>query len=214
METKKCPNCSRPVEAAAKFCSECGAAMVKQSPEAAPKKLVKSSLKETLLVVGVVAAITIGYFVFSTKPLVPQPTNQPFSGHEGMGEMGAGMPNLPEDYEGLVAAGDHNMNQNNFAIAAECYKRALAIDGSSPDVRTDFGSCLYGMGLPDRALEEFRAVKENFPLHGVSRFNMGVVFYEQSNSDSARYYLAKYLELEPTGKAAEQARNYLNELGI
>ncbi len=215
METKDCPHCGRPVEPSVKFCSECGAAMDKQKTEAtATSKPAGSPLKEIILVVGVVAAITLGYFVFSTQPPVPQPSQQAFSGHEGMEEMGAGMPNLPEDYEGLVAAGDQYMNQNNFPIAAECYKRALVIDGNSPDVRSDFGSCLYGMGLADRALEEFRTVKNNFPLHSVSLFNMGVVFYGQTKSDSAKYYLSKYLELEPGGKAAEQATTYLKELGI
>jgi len=189
--------------------------MIRQQPErTVSSKAAGSPLKETILVVGVVAAITVGYFLFSTPQQVPLPSNQTFSGHEAMGEMGAAMPNLPEDYNGLIAIGDQYMNQNNFPVAAECYKRALTIDGSSPDVRTDFGSCLYGMGLIDRALEEFRTVKENFPLHGVSLFNMGVVFYGQNHADSAKYYFAKYLELEPSGKAAEQARTYLNELGI
>lgn len=198
----------------AKFCPECGtAAVTRPHADKSASKTAGSQLRDTLIVTGVVAVITIGYFVFSTSQPVPvAPTQIPF-GHGDMGGEGITMPALPDDYDGLVATGDQYMNQNNFPIAAECYKRALAIDGSSADVRSDFGSCLYGMGLVDRALEEFRTVKKNNPLHAVSLFNLGVVFYSKSISDSAKFYFTQYLELEPDGKAAEQARNFLNELG-
>lgn len=161
-----------------------------------------------------VVLITAGYFIFSKSQPVPQPTGQVPAGHEEVGPMGAGMPNLPEDFDGLVTAGDQYMNQNNFPVAAECYKRALAIDSSSPDIRSDFASCLYGMGLVERALEEFRTIKKNSPMHGVTLFNLGVVFLGQNKSDSAKFYFAKYLELEPNGQASEQARTYIKELGI
>ena len=215
MDTKVCPVCSKESEASARFCPECGGSFAVQkaaSAQAAKPKL--SPIQETLMVIGVVALISIGYFIFSKLQNVPQPQTQTPAGHENVGEMGAALPNLPEDFDGLVAAGDQYMNQNNFPVAAECYKRALAIDDSSADVRSDFASCLYGMGLVNRALDEFRIIKGKYPLHGVSLFNMGVVFFSQNNSDSAKFYFTKYLELEPDGKAAEQARNYLNELGI
>ena len=215
METKNCPGCSKAVNASAKFCPECGLALVKQNTESAVSpKLASSSWKEFLMVAGVVVAISIGYFVFSTSQKVPQPAGQIPVGHEDMDPMGAGMPKLPEDFEGLVATGNEYMNQNNYPIAAECYKRALAIDDSSPDIRSDFASCLYGMGLSDRALEEFRSIKEDNPLHAVTLFNLGVVFMGQSKPDSAKFYLGKYLELDPDGQAAEQARAYIKELGI
>ena len=215
METKTCPSCSKLIDVSAKFCPECGQALVKQITESAVSpKPPGSARNEFLMVAGVVVAISIGYFVFSSSQPVPQPTSQMPAGHEDVGPMGAGMPNLPEDYDGLVTAGDEYMNQNNFPIAAECYKRALALDGSSPDVRSDFASCLYGMGLAERALEEFRSIKKNSPLHGVTLFNLGVVFMGQNMPDSAKFYLTEYLELEPNGKAAQQARDYLKELGI
>jgi len=199
----------------AKFCSECGSALreeIKKSP--LKSKPAPPPFKETLMIVGVVAVITVGYFIFSKPQQVPVPPTQVADGHGEMGDMGVTMPALPDDYDGLVLTGDQYMNQNNFPIAAECYKRALAIDDSSPDVRSDFGSCLYGMGLIERALEEFRTVKKNNPLHSVSLFNLGVVFYTQNVTDSAKFYFTHYLELEPDGKAAEQAQTYLNELGI
>lgn len=217
METIECKVCNKQVDKAAKFCPECGAAFAVQGGTPAALKSKPAPLKEIAIVVGVVAVITFGYFLFSTPQPVPQPPNKgqfSMKGHEDIGEMGAALENLPADYNGLVTSGDQYMNQNNFPIAAECYKRALAIDSSSPDVRSDFASCLYGMGLVDRALEEFRGVRNDYPLHSVSLFNLGVVFYTQNESDSAKYYFTEYLELSPDGQAAQQAKDFLNELGI
>jgi tetratricopeptide (TPR) repeat protein len=215
MDKEKCPQCSADLPESAKFCPECGAAAsLETSANPAAMKKAVIPFRDTLIVTGVVAVITIGYFVFSNPQPKPVPQGQMPAGHGDMEGEGMVMPEIPADYDGLVAAGDQYMNQNNFPIAAECYKRALAIDGSSPDVRSDFGSCLYGMGLVDRALEEFRTVKKDYPLHSVSLFNIGVVFYSQNTPDSARFYFNKYLELDPSGKAAEQARNFLKELGV
>ena len=82
---------------------------------------------------------------------------------------------FPSDYEGLVRMGNEAMDAAQYAMAAEAYKRALAIDSSSLAVRTDFGACLHGMGLPQRALEELRKVIAADPAHVIANFNMGVV---------------------------------------
>ncbi len=213
MKTKKCSSCSKAVSVSAKFCPECGQAQVKEVSESSPKTGFR--WKEFGIVGGVVLAISVGFFVFtySKRQPVPEPTQMQGEVPTGHGDMGATLPEFPKDYVGLVATGDQFMNQNNFAIAAESYKRALLIDGSSPDVRSDFASCLFGMGLTDRAITEFRSIRKSNPLHAVTLFNMGVVFLGQEKLDSAKYYFAEYLEMEPTGKAAEQARNYMKQLG-
>jgi Tfp pilus assembly protein PilF len=105
------------------------------------------------------------------------------------------------------------MDHENFPVAAECYRRALALDGSSTDVRSDYGSCLHGMGLPQRAIDEFRKVLAQDPKHTICNFNLGVVFNEMKLTDSARYYWNKYLKMEPQGKAADAARQLLKEIG-
>jgi Tfp pilus assembly protein PilF len=105
------------------------------------------------------------------------------------------------------------MDHGNYPVAAEAYRRALAIDSTSADVRTDYGACLHGMGMPDRAIEEFKRVLANDPKHSIAHFNLGIVFYQSQKPDSARYYWKKYLEIDPNGNAADAARNYLKEVG-
>lgn len=121
--------------------------------------------------------------------------------------------NLPTDYPSLVQLGNELYDRQNFPMAAEVYRQALEIDGSSPDLRTDFGSCLHAMGLPHRALEEFRTVIGEHPEHAISRFNMGIVFHDLGQTDSARYYWEKYIAMDPGGTLAETAHKLLEELG-
>ena len=133
-----------------------------------------------------------------------EPVRQTVSDHpdvEGMGAMAAAFANLPTDYDGLVQMGNQTMDQGNYPMAAECYKRALAINGQSTDVRTDYGACLHGMGLADRAIAEFNKVLLEIPNHSVATYNLGIVYYNEKQYDSAKVYWNRYLELEPNGPA-------------
>jgi tetratricopeptide (TPR) repeat protein len=121
--------------------------------------------------------------------------------------------NLPTEYGPLVKAGNDFMDQQNFPLAAELYRRALAIDSTSPDVRTDFGACLHGMGLVHRAIEEFHRVISEHPEHGIANFNLGVVYFGNGENDSALYYLEKYVKGNPEGTPADMAREYLKQIG-
>ncbi len=118
---------------------------------------------------------------------------------------------FPQDYESLVAMGHQYMDAENYTIAAESYRRALAIE-DNVDIRVDFGTCLHGMGLSGRALEEFRKVLRMEPDHGIANFNMAVVSYAVGQPDSARAYAKRYLELEPNGRAAPTALQILEVL--
>ncbi len=130
----------------------------------------------------------------------------------GMNDAMNALANLPEDFETLVPMGNTFMDQGSFAVAAEIYKRALAIS-DVPDVRVNYGACLNAMGLPLRAIEEFQQARSSDPNHAIACFNLGIVYFSQQQQDSARTYFNKYLELDPAGQAAEVTRGYLHELG-
>ncbi|MDH4156445.1 MAG: tetratricopeptide repeat protein [candidate division Zixibacteria bacterium] len=218
MTNKKCPDCSAQVPVKAKFCPECGASLTSGKNGAGNSKQVQTGRKtvrrDTLVILALIVLVPAGYFIFKKPDAAPVNPTQTQSPHgEGNVEgMTAGLGDLPTDYKGLVATGNQLMDQANYPIAAECYKRALAIDGSSPDVRVDLGACLFGMGLPQRALEELRIVFEKTPGHSICNFNLGIVHFGLNQKDSARVYWSRYLELEPDGRAAETARAYLQEL--
>ncbi len=237
MDQEVCPKCRKPVLTGAKFCPECGASLVSpkspvaESSAAPPRK--STAVRDTLIIVGVLAVVTAAYFIFKEQPEAPLPapptgnsqsqsvSAEPKSASpqaQPAGDMMGGMTmasldSLPKDYNKLVQMGNGFMDQHQFAVAAECYKRALAISDESQDVRVDYGACLHGMGLPDRAIEEFRKVLAKSPKHPIATFNMGVVFGDKQMKDSVVAYMKKYLAIDPNGQAAASARQILKENG-
>ena len=168
------------------------------------------SRRDTFIILSVLIIFAAGYFIVKLSSQdTPQtgPANQADMA-TAMGDMGE----FPEDYEALVTLGNDFMDRFNYPMAAESYRRALAIDGSSLDVVTDYGACLHGMGLVERAKNEFARVLVNKPDHPIANYNMGIVFYDLEQPDSARFYWEKFLAVEPEGRAAESIREFLKKL--
>ncbi len=179
----------------------------------------KTTLKRDILViVGVMAFVGLAYLAFAKTTPMPLPPSEQSASHgtnDSQMDMSHAMTmldDIPNDFESLVQNGNNYMDQGNFAVAAELYRRALEIR-NVPDVRVDYGACLHGMGLPIRAIETFKQVIIDQPGHTIATFNLGVVYFDQQQLDSARVYFNKYLELEPNGQAIEQAERFLREMG-
>ncbi len=174
-----------------------------------------TTVKDSLTIAGVILFVVLGYIVWQLARSTDQPETAGFHPELGGGNMDqamAALADLPEDFETLVQMGNQFMDNRNYAVAAEIYKRALA-QKEVANIRVDYGACLHAMGLDLRALEEFRTVLAQEPTHAIANFNMGIVFSGQHMADSAIFYFNKYLELEPDGRAAPTARQYLQELG-
>ncbi|MEW6049459.1 MAG: tetratricopeptide repeat protein [Candidatus Zixiibacteriota bacterium] len=220
MGSKFCPNCGKPAPQAARFCPECGATVSGGKTGSGETRGVKSTgMRDLIIIVAALAIVAVGYFVFKDQPEPPaKPAEMPQAQAGGVSNPHQGMSmamldSLPQDFNTLVGMGNQFMDEGNYPIAAECYKRALAIDSTKPDVRVDYGACLHGMGLAERAVDEFRKALIYKPDHGIAHFNLGIVFRELNQNDSARIYWNKYLKIDPNGQAAEAARKFLKELG-
>jgi Tfp pilus assembly protein PilF len=167
--------------------------------------------RDIAIIVVVIAVGAAAYAIFDEKPqqLPPDP-------HAGItmppAVDAAMMDNLPSDFASLVSMGNQVMDAGNHAFAAECYRRALEIDGSSPEVRTDLGACLHALGTPDKAAEQFRLVLTDHPNHLIANFNMGIVQWDMDQLDSARTYFEKTIALDPQGQMAQAAENMIQRL--
>jgi len=175
-----------------------------------------TSKRDWLILTCAIIVASICYFVF--KQSINQPPNQkkdnPTSSNVPSAVMDGAMTMLkdfPSDYSSLVSLGNRLMDEGNYPVAAECYKRALALQDDSPDVRVDYGACLHGMGLSRRAIEEFRRIIELNPTHAIAHFNLGIVYYDLNEIDSAQVYWQKYLIIDPDGQAARAAWDLLRE---
>ncbi len=222
MNQQRCQQCGRDVPPAAKFCPHCGEPVALSGPASPQQKKFsqrENTTRRDLLITAVILlVVTVGYFALKQPRAIPQKSAPEPLTHgdmpmEEMGDMMKILQDLPTDYNSLVALGNQFMDQRNFPVAAECYQRALAIQADSLDVRVDYGACLHGMGLPYRAIEELRKVIETNPSHAIANFNLGIVFYDLNELDSARVYWQKSLQIDPGGEASEMARNLLKEIG-
>ena len=172
----------------------------------------KNLYRDISIMVGALALVAVIYILFFDTPdVVSQDPHRNSTTEPATGSMGTQL-ELPEGYDELVALGNQTMDQGRFAEAAECYRRALELDGSSTDVRTDFGACLHSMGLPERAIEEFRTVLSSLPNHRVANFNAGIVMRELGQPDSAKYYWERTLALDPEGPMAPRVKELLQGL--
>lgn len=212
---KTCPHCGAELQDSSRFCPGCGTPLAETPAARAVPGRGAHTRRDTAIIVSVFIAVAVGFFTFRT-PQTPHWDHVAGSSvHAGVEDMARTMEalgRLPVDYDSLVEFGNRTMDQADYALAAECYRRALSIREGSPDMRTDYGACLHAMGLPHRAIEEFKRVLAEHPRHGIACFNLGVVYYSEQLFDSARTYWVRYLVLEPGGNAAEQARRYLKEL--
>jgi len=209
---KCCVECGQVLSAEDKFCSGCGHPVGNGSNREVNQLSAGGNWRrDGIIIAGIVIVVVTGYMFLRETP--SQPESAAITSPLGHEDMGAALANIPVDYAGLVEEGNHYMDAGDFPLAAEMYRRALEIDGHSPDVRTDFGACLHSMGLPERALDEFRTVYEEHPEHTIVRFNMGIVHYGQGRLDSARQYWEEFLQVSPDSGPAETARAYLEEMG-
>ncbi len=216
MSQKKCPSCNAQVAEQSKFCPECGSSFSPNTAQKA-KSGKNNSTRDTLIIISVLVVAVVGYFLINKPVSLPAQADEHVhqevdQNHQDVEGMESALANMPTDYNSLVQLGNQTMDQKNFPLAAESYKRALEINGDSPDVRTDYGACLHAMGLPQRAIEEFMTVVQKNPEHTIANFNLGIVYYTLDQNDSAKTYFNKYLSLESTGPTADAAAKYLKEL--
>jgi len=214
--THTCPNCGRATAPADRFCPACGKPLsgTPTGEEVGAGASRRHGLRDALVVVGVIAVVSVLFFAFRSAPQKPQPPRAAANENPAhMGDVPMDMiDQIPQDYNSLVQSGNEFMDNQNYAVAAELYRRALAIDSSSTDVRTDYGACLHSMGLPARAIEEFQRVLREHPEHSIAHYNLGIVYFTQNQPDSARVYWQNYLRIDPNGVAANNAKQFLDAL--
>ncbi|MEA1980354.1 MAG: zinc-ribbon domain-containing protein [candidate division Zixibacteria bacterium] len=222
MSSKKCKVCGASVPENSKFCPDCGATLNGKQVTQKGSKTKSTGMRDNIIIIGVIIVVAVVFIIIKSpsesehQHVQQQQMNQmqgsgSIENPHGEGGLMNNLPNMPKDHDGLVQMGNSTMDQGNYAMAAECYKRALQIK-DDPDVRTDFGACLHGMGLPERALEEFRKVLAHDSDHGIVNFNMGIIYFGMDNKDSAKFYWEKYIKVDPNGLAVEQAKEYLKGL--
>jgi cytochrome c-type biogenesis protein CcmH/NrfG len=210
-----CPQCGKEVSGEENFCPACGARIQGAVSAADFKRIPKTA---PWVALGLVAAGLIFIFVFVSSQSRP-----PGEGSGNMPAASQGEPplpqlsdeevaKLPKDFAKLVEMGNHYFDHQQFHDAMVIYKKALEIDSTDFNVRTDYAAALNFMGDFAGAKRELEFVLAQNPKHAVATFNLGVVYINTGDHANARKYWNKYLELDPNSPRAGEVRKMLAEL--
>jgi Tetratricopeptide repeat len=120
----------------------------------------------------------------------------------------------PKDLAALVRLGDMEFDAQKFDKASDYYARALALDPTNPDVRTDYATALHQNGRDLDALKQLDAVLKERPRFATALFNRGVVLQAIGRRTDAIADFKHYLSLvKPDDRRAADARAALQQLG-
>jgi tetratricopeptide (TPR) repeat protein len=129
-----------------------------------------------------------------------------------------------EDLKGLVREDQTNLTawlklgniyslHNRYREAIEAYRHYLSIKPDDPDVRTNIGIMLRGLGDFDGAIDELRKAAQNHPNHANSRFHLGVVLLkDKKDIKGAINAWEDYLRVESKGERANLVRVQIERL--
>jgi tetratricopeptide (TPR) repeat protein len=174
--------------------------------------------RDTILIVAVIVVFAAGYFIFQEKPVEEKSTGFKHPDIPGMTmgdspEMDKFIADLPQNYSELIGLGNNYMDQGIYALAIECYQRALAIDSTDPNVLIDLGACFHAVGGGEKAIGLFEKALVINPNHVIGHFNSGIVYRELGNYEMAKRHWEKVIELTPGTPMADSSQSYITHLG-
>jgi tetratricopeptide (TPR) repeat protein len=163
--------------------------------------------RDIVIIALFLAVSSVAYFIFTGGAEPTQPDFQhpdvgglPINENFNMDQL---LADLPESYEELVNLGNRFMDNRAYAIAAECYSRAIAIDSLQPDVLVDLGACYHALRQPEKAIKEFERALLIQPDHAIAHFNMGVALSDLNQVDRAVEFWKRFIELAPDSPLAD-----------
>jgi tetratricopeptide (TPR) repeat protein len=118
----------------------------------------------------------------------------------------------PNNLVALIALGNAYFDNGQWKEAAAVMK-ALLIDPRNADVRCDMGTAYRNLGMPERALAEYRLALKHVPGHLNARYNMGIVYaYDRKDARAAIHIWEELLKLAPNFAQADLIRSNMAAL--
>jgi len=103
-------------------------------------------------------------------------------------------------------------DSHNSRDAVQYYARGLMSDPKNSSARIDYSLCLYEVGRGAEALRQCMLVLQSDSTHAEALFNLGAIYANEGNRDSAQAYWTKLAAKHPTHRLATKARENLRML--
>jgi hypothetical protein len=120
----------------------------------------------------------------------------------------------PKDLAALVGMGDLEFEAHKFDKAGDYFRRALALDPTNPDVRTDYATTLHQTGHDLDALAQVDKVLAERPKFASAVYTKGIVLDAIGRRTDAAAAFRQVLTLVPAGDPrAADAKAALQRIG-
>lgn len=119
----------------------------------------------------------------------------------------------PNDLGALVGLASLYFDAGKFDQAIPYYTRALALDPSNPDTRTDYATALHGAGHDLEALAQLEKVLDEKPNFPPALFNEGIVASTIGRRTQAVEAFKKFIAVAPNDSKVADAKTALHNLG-
>ena len=136
----------------------------------------------------------------------------PVAVRAALDELRARLKANPNDLAALVGLADMEFDAAKYEQALPLYRRALALDPSNPDVRTDEATALHQSGRDLDALRELDIVLHARPAFGPALYNRAVVLRAIGRRTDALAAYNLFLKAAPNDPHAGDARDALHEM--
>ncbi len=174
-DIKQCRSCGSDIKAGSDFCPACGRELSGIGDKTGAGS--KSKAFDYIFITGFIFIFAVIFFIGKGQQAVGgQPSDESMNRAESMNILNEMMANLPQDYKGLIEKGNSLMDNHHYPVAAECYRRALAIDFGDPNIICDLGSCLHATNDFEGAIEMFEKALRLDSSHAIAHFNLGIVY--------------------------------------
>jgi DNA-binding transcriptional MerR regulator len=99
--------------------------------------------------------------------------------------------------EWFVRGSELDVERATWNEAAECYRRAIALDPTFADAHCNLGSLLFNRGRRDEARRHFEQTVELAPRHVEGHLNLGTLCEEDGAEERALWHYRQALESDP-----------------
>jgi tetratricopeptide (TPR) repeat protein len=119
----------------------------------------------------------------------------------------------PNDMAALVGLSDMYFDAGKFDEAIGYYTRALALDPTNPDVRTDYATALHQTGHDLAALKQLDIVLADRPKFLQALYNRGVVLRSIGRRTDAVAAFRTFIAAAPNDPRVADAKQTISDLG-
>jgi len=117
----------------------------------------------------------------------------------------------PENEQAMIRLANLYHDIQRYDRAIHYYNQYIDRNPDDPNVRVDLGICFFESGQQDLAIETVQHVIRDFPGHQLAVFNLGIIYLNLGDVESANSHFERAYEINPNNATGERARRIIDE---